>query len=609
MGDSLVRKADGSFSFSGGVDSGVTTAVQSARNPDGIPRNMLAWLNNATVRGGSITQRATWQPVCTVHEGDQLFQGATLYYPAGDSDPFMILSIGGHIYRVRVDFDNSVQDLTATEPIDSRGKATANPANTERVYFTQGEEFLVIQAGDYAPPLNNGTLPLFYDGNVLLRSNGILFNGASAQNELPAAGPMDYYMGRIWYGQNRTIIAGDIVGGGSGTAPYLNRDSILKVSENPLAFGGDGFTVPNNAQIIRAIKSVAELDQAVGQGNLYIGTRKAIYRLQVPVTRQDWIAANANNQPLLTIVQKSYGFLNDRSIVEHNADLFYKAMDGTRSLALAIRYFQQWGNTPISRNEDRLLSFNDRSLMRFASGVEFDNRIMHTELPYMTPCGPAFRALSILDLDLITVLEEKQPPAWEGMYEGLDVLQLLQGDFGGLQRCFGVVRSRIDGSIQVWELSRDGRFENGDNRVTWYIEWPAFTWDKEFSLKQLDGGELWISRLFGTVDFRMQYRTDCDLRWRDWVSWSDCTCRDECEDVNVGICPPPSYPTLTYGEGCRAIKTLPAPPADCMTALGRPSNVGYQFQPRLIVKGWCDIRAIILYALDKDKSPGTGLVC
>lgn len=613
MAESMIRRVDGTFSMSHGVQGGQVTAVESSQNPDGIPRNMLAWLNNATVRGGGVTQRDTWQRLCDVHEGDQLYQGGWVYYPAGDADPHLILSIGGHIYRVNVQSDNSVEDLTANQPVDACGRATANPSTPTRVFYAQGEEFLVIQPGDYDPPNNPGTLPLFYDGVLLRRSNGLtgqLGNVPCSINEIPAAGPMDYYMGHIWYGQQRILTAGDTVRNqASGDASYNYRNSILRVTENPLAIGGDGFTVPNNAGTIRAIKSVAELDQAVGQGNLYVGTRKAIYRMQVPVTRQAWIAADANNQPLLTVVQKKYGFINDRSLVEHNSDLFYKAMDGTRSLALAVRYFQQWGNTAISKNEDRLMQFNDRALMQYASGVEFDNRILHTELPYQTPCGPAFRALSPLDLDLITTLEEKLPPAWEGMYEGLDLLQILEGDFGGLQRCFGIARSTVTGAIEVWEMQLGGRFENGDSRVTWYVEWPAFTWNRDFLRKKLDGADIWIDRLAGTVDFRMQYRTDCDLRWRDWAVWQDCECRDECEDPALQICPPPSYPTIIYGEGCRAIKTLGSPPAGCMSAMGRPSNVGYQFQPRLIIKGWCRIRGILLYSLDVDKSPGEGIVC
>lgn len=605
---------DGSFDWSAGVNSSGPTSVQSQSNPNGVARNMLVWLVNGTVRGGGITPRAGWQPVCTIST-PALYQGGIMYDPPGDSNPYLIVSIGGRILRVRLDTDNSVEDLSTTFGL-------VNPSTTDRSFFAQMEEFLIIQAGDYNQPgapvhivpygngVEVGTYPLFWTGGILRRSIGITTitpTQTPGQNELPPATAMNGYMSRMWYARDRVTSAGDIIGGTAGTNTYNFRDSILNVTENPLAFGGDGFSVPTNAKEIRALASLTELDQAVGSGNLYVGTRRAIFRIQVPVTRQDWIAAGSNNQPLITVIQKKYGFLNDRSIVEHNADLFFKAIDGTRSLGLAIRYFNQWGNTAISRNERRLLDLNDRALMRYSSGIEFDNRLFHTEGPIQTPVGPAFRAISVLDFDLLTTLQEKLPPAWEGMYEGLQVLQLFEGDFGGRQRAFAVVYSQQSGNIDLWELTQQGMFENGDRRITMVCEFPAYNFKKDFELSKLDGAALWIDRMFGDVDFVMQYRTDFDPCWRFWHAWHDCSAKNACDDVSIQDCLP-DYPA-DYQESFRASVKLPVPPSYCETATKRPSTTGYQFQPRLIVKGFARLRGLMLFALPTDEAPGTGLVC
>ena len=105
--------------------------------------------------------------------------------------------------------------------------------------------------------------------------------------ELPAAGPMVYYQGRIWYAYYRSYTAGDIVGGPSGIPGHRisMRDSILKVTENPLAIGGDGFAVPTQAGNIRALQYAANIDKALGEGTLYVFTRKQIYALDVPISR------------------------------------------------------------------------------------------------------------------------------------------------------------------------------------------------------------------------------------------------------------------------------------------------------------------------------------
>ena len=101
---------DGSVDFSGGVNSIKVTTIASERNPNGLARNELAWLDNATVRDGGITPRAGYQPVGVVHSGSGYYQGKFLYSPEG-ADPYEIYSIGGRIYRKAIDSSAAI-DLT-----------------------------------------------------------------------------------------------------------------------------------------------------------------------------------------------------------------------------------------------------------------------------------------------------------------------------------------------------------------------------------------------------------------------------------------------------------------------------------------------------------------
>lgn len=689
---SSVRLADGSYDFSGGIDSGRVTTVQSQNNPYGLPRTMLAWLTNGTVRGGGVSQRTGWTYLCTVNPGTDLYQAGFLYEPLF-AQPQLMLSIGGRILQVRVDTDNSVTDLSAAFGL-------TNPATVPKGYMAQGERFLVIQAGDLA--INNPpTLPLFWDGTTLRRSIGLApsppapttytitltaawtvpavgntvvvaltapYPGAvgdivayttvsqnllvgqfevtaaagnnvtlktlvsvligtktavgswlltlaqtqpSIESELPAAGPMSYYQGRLWYGQGRVFAAGDIVDGPSGTLAYNFEDSILKVTENPLALGGDGFRVPDNAGDIRGLSYSANLNTTLGQGPLYIFTPKQVYQLVVPVTRTDWIAATGNNLPQQTVAQRKYGAVSDRSIVPVNGDLFYQSREpAIRSLLVSVRNDGQWGGVPLSRNENRVLQFNNRALMQYATGIEFDNRLLQAVLPVQTPVGVAFQGIIPLDFDIISAFGaegEKAPPAWEGMLEGLDVLQLFEGDFGGLQRAFAVVHSRADGSIQVWELTNYLKFDNGGNRVPWYVEFPAYTFNRDFDMKQLDGGEIWLDKIAGTVEMTVEYRTDADPCWQPWMRTQFCAAKDTCEDAENPVC---GYPSVTLCEGQKFPITLPKPNVGkCVSMNKRPTNVGYQFQVKVTLKGWCRIRGLLLFALPVERTAYQGLDC
>lgn len=434
MASQGLRITDGSADFAGGVDSGRPSTIEGPGLPNGLKRNQIAWLSNATVRGGCIYPRWGYKKLIGNASWSGIFQGGWMYQ-APFANPHLILKIGGELYRIMLDEDNRVELLVNPDGIKTQ---------TDQAFFTQGEQFMVVQEGDLV------TNPLFYDGVGLRRSNG--FSGPTATWEIPPAGPMDYFMGRIWYAFGREYVAGDIVSSSaSGTLAYNFTDSILHVTENPVAIGGDGFIVPTNAGNIRALRHSANLNTALGQGSLFIFTRKAIYVTDPPVTRAEW---KTLTEPLQRVAQSRYGSYGDRCIVPINGDLFYQSTDGIRSLFIAVRNFSEYGNTPISSNENRVLRFNDRALMRFSSGIEFDNRLLQAILPFQTPVGVAFRGLVPLDFDLISTLQEKLPPAWEGLLVGLDFLQLFEGDFGGLQRAFAAVVSQITGEIELWELSQ-----------------------------------------------------------------------------------------------------------------------------------------------------------
>lgn len=687
MADDNVRISDGQLDFILGVDSSRPPTIESPNLPHGLSRSALAWANNCTMRGGGITQRTGWKRLCRIHDSTGLYQGGWMYQQTTNL-PYLVTAVSGQFYRIRVDTDNSIDNITG---------ANSFPATEPLYHFAQGQEFMVTQAGDYI------TLPLFWDGTTMRQSNGItgnvgqpsvnvynftatnffkipvvtgtvtislsaMYGGAGADqgvlrgvgggfdigtftvtaftvvapftvtlqtnssdhigenfppfdyqftlttvptpvliNEIPAAGPMVYYQGRLWYAFFRQYTAGDIVGGTSGTAAYNSRDSILKVTENPLAIGGDGFAVPTEAGNIRAMQYVANMDKTMGEGTLFIFTREQVYANDVPVIREDWINSTSSSPPFQRVVQRNNGSTSDRSIVAVNGDLFYQSLEpGIRSLFVTLRYQTQWGNTPISNNINRALAFNNRALMQFSSGVELDNRLYMAILPEQRPQGVVHRGIAVLDFDPITTLGDKTPPAWEGIYEGLDILQLFSGDFGGRQRVFAVVVSKEDSSIELWEITDDLRFDNVDTRVNWYVEFPAFTWGREFDMKKLDGGELWVDKLFGTVDFKVYYRVDANPCWQLWHAGQICTARSSCESIDNPIC----YPEEVFRESGKIPIQFPVPPlAPCSAIDARPMNIGFQFQVKVEVSGWFRIRGLIVYSIPFLKQPFGSLQC
>lgn len=587
---------DGSLDWSEGVNSDVVSTVQTEINPNGLHRDQVAWLDNATNRGGGLIQRTGWLLKGTM-PGDGIYQGVFSYLPDNEY-PYLIFVRGGEVWAVNQDDFSQSVNLSA--------KFSLSLPLVERVWFCQAEQYLIIQVGDGV------TLPLFWDNATLRQSLGITDTNATPAsgpgiNEIPCAQAMVYYLGRVWYSQDRTVSAGDIVGGPSGTLANDFRDAVLNVTENPLCVGGDGFTVPTSAGNIRGLAYASNLNVQLGEGALYIGTRNEIYSLSVPMTRSEWIASDSASVPKMVVALEANGWVNDRSIVAVNGDLFFQSLEPSiRSLTTAIRNFQQWGNVPISVNEQRALQFVDRALLHLGSGIYFDNRLLETSLPYRCPVGVAHKCILPLNFDVISTFERNLAPCWEGMWEGINFLELTSMDYGGRERAFSPAWSDDTSNIDLWELTTDSRWEkDGNTRVSWYIEFPAFTFGKEFQLKKLVGGELWIDKLLGQVVFRVEYRPDGDPCWYPWHEWTFCTAKDSCENVANPVC---VYPA-TMRESYRQTVTLPNPPRSCEAVMGRPANVGYQFQTRLSILGWCRIRGLLLHAEPVERKLWDKLVC
>lgn len=430
--------------------------------------------------------------------------------------------------------------------------------------------------------------------------------------ELPPGQALDYYMGRMWVANGREYLAGDIVGGPSGSPEYGYRDSILKMTENAFTVSGGAFIVPSQGGNIRALKHPANLDTALGEGQLLPFTRRNIYSTNVTPTRAEWATLS---EPIQRVAQINFGSVGDRCVVPVNGDLFYQSVDGVRSLQQAIRYFQQWGNVPLSQEEERAIEDNDRSLLRFATGVEYDNRLFQSVLPFQTPVGVAHPALMPLNFEVLNSMDNKLPPIWEGVWEGVNVLKLLRGDFGGRQRSFALVWSAIHQEIQIWEMTPDvervqdygKETTSGGDRIKWSAELPAFDWGNPFEMKQLDAFELWVDRLSGTVDFLLEFRPDQFPCWIYWNRWTECAPKNECELPNA--LQPCDHPTQEFPPQYRATMVSASPPTDCNTIMGRPMNKGYTFQFRLTIKGQCRVRGLLVHALPLEKQPYHGLVC
>jgi hypothetical protein len=400
-----------------------------------------------------------------------------------------------------------------------------------------------------------------------------------------------YGRGRVWMclQNGKDYIAGDIVGGPSGTKALNFRDAVLNITENDFLVGGGTFTVPGSIGDIRAMIFTAQIDTNLGQGPLMIFTPTHVFSNNAPVDRLTW---QTLTNPIQTEAAIGNGGLGQYSTFLVNSDTISRALDGIRSLILASQDFNQWVRTPISHEIEKVLRNDNQALLPHGTGLFFDNRTLMSASPVATATqGVYHQALISLNDDLISTVREKQPPAYDGAWPGMNIFQMMTGEFSLVQRCYQFCFNTVLQTLELWEHMPEaaGDVENnpaplvGDNG-TQAIEWWFSTGSMGFgdknpgqrSFKQLFNGEIMVDKLVGRVDFQAFYKPDQYPCWVPWHQWSECATA-------------PTVDSPTNKPQFRPRMGLGTPTAvDCDRSTNRPLREGYTFQFKLVIKGQCE---------------------
>jgi hypothetical protein len=543
------------------------------KNPSLISANQVARSINTTCRGGYATCRPPYQKFTlrfTNSEQAAWFrehniQGRYLYRsPLGKSFP--VYSVGGRIFRVDVTRPNYTNVLELTPAGD------ANPSVRPHVWMEQAEQYLIIQDGQ--------SKPLIYDGAVMRRSAL-----GEPSYEVPVGRAMAYGMGRLIVVRphGRSYVIGDIVHGGT--------EVIQFTEDNYLNEGGD-VTVPIEGEIT-SVKIQAQIDRSTGQGDLMVFTPDGAASARVGEKREEW-----KNIQFQQVAMLGSGPVSHNSVALVNGDLFFRSEDGIRSVAMTRSEFQNsWSKTPLSREVNRTLSFDTPGLLDFADAAVFDNRLLMLCNQSPLPNGCFHRGLVALDFDLISGMGEKLPPAYDGLWAGLNFTSILAGKFPSGPRCF-VTHRNSDGENELWELLKDGTLDNGLNRIVWSIEGPMLLkqGSQPMSLKRLDGGDIGLEGIVGQVDVSVSFRPDGAECWVPWHAFNVCATAPSCSTVCNGGKLQPQY---------RTKKRFPQPPDTCEAGDNKPARLGYEFQPRITMTGKATINALRLHAIEQEE-PTTG---
>lgn len=566
----------------------LTQGCHSGLPPYLLGPQQCSFAVNVSFRGGYATSRPPlWKLVANyASEGTQSalkarFQGAAFYRSIGNNPSCLVASVGGRLFRwTPAQRTVKVDEIT---PFKADGVTLdVNDPLQPQVWMAQGQDFLVVNDGQ--------SEPYIFDGASVKRSLG------HAGKQLPPGRQVFYSNGRFIVvladpnAEGIAYIASDLVyNTGSGTAAYNYRDSILYINDNLSILGGRAFAVPVTAGPITALFSTAVSDTSLGQGPLQVATGEGIYSVDLPLDATLW---TTTQQPTQVVALPNGGPTGGYAVTTVNGDAWYRALDGLRSFVVARRDFNTWVQTPLSFEMARIMVFDQQNLLQYASVVNFNNRLLCTCSPYtVKDRGVAHRGLVALDYNNISSLTTRSQPAYDGLWTGLPVLQVVKGRVGNVDRCF-VFALDGNGDICLYELGYDEAawFDNDgakDVGIASYIE-SAALYGRDTDpiqtsqvLKRIEAGDLYWESLIGPnnatppgrVAFNVQYRSD---QWPFWVDWAVYNaCAQSCYTPVSCTQPRPVQTQYT------TYQRLPVPASVCNQLTGRPFREGYTFQVKL----------------------------
>jgi hypothetical protein len=630
---------EGIATFIGGANSSVDPAL--------LPPNQYSWGVNVSVRGGYPRTRPGFKFVKAIPNG--VIQGAC--YFKNPSSEELITLIDGRLYNTQViNSESPVLDITPAGETDNYVSRRAsmvlannylvtqdgvNPAivyTGSNCYRSQSiveelQSFVEAQItmGANNPRINVSSTTGLFPGMLVQVARGIppntviisvdnateltlsnnctLTGLASAKFFLP--GPlqlnvsipvgeiMAFGNGRLWVANGNELFAGDLAGSYAGAE--------VRFSETQYLNGGGSFSFDAP---ITALAFLPGADTSTGQGDLIVFTRNEIAAIRSNIfDRTTWQATPGMQRKLFI----GGGAESPDSIISTNNDIFFKSVDGVRSL---LQTFQDVKQRNVSLADSieayRVINYETQRWIKYSPSAYFIDRALHGCTPKIQKVNGSSSSYNIVFTKIVSqdfnpgIYEGNYPPVYDGEWTGLQVCKFVVGVFEGSKRCFALVCGS-DGNNAIYEITTDDYFDtvpNGNGGTTALpvssqVECRRMAFQSPDEIKELVRADLNFSDIYGEVSWSLDFTPDY---YPSYFPIQSGKITFDTQTQQIETCSPPDL-----GFGYKTIRTV-KPSDSCIIGISRKARFGYLFQPRISWTGYAKLAIFKFHASRKDIS-------
>jgi hypothetical protein len=633
------RLVDGITSLIGGANSSVDASL--------LPENQFSWGVNVAIRGGFPTTRPGFRFVKALPNG--VIQGVS-YFKTPSFEQVVTL-INGRLYNTQItDPTAPILDITPANETNNyiSRKASLVAANdylivqdgvSSPIVYTGATSFrssrvlneiesfisVNITMGANNPRINVSSTAGLFPGMLVQAARGIPANTvivsvdssstvtlsknctltALAEAKFFPPGPlqvnvaipvgtiMAFGNGRLWVANGNQLFAGDLAGSYAG--------SEIRFSETQYLSGGGSFTFNSE---ITGLTFLPGADTSTGQGDLIVFTRDDISAIRSNIfDRTQW----QNTPGMLRRMFIGGGAESFDSIVTTNNDIYYRSIDGVRSL---LQTFQDTKQRNVSLADSiealRVINYETQRWLQYAPSAYFIDRAIHGCTPKIQKVNGDPTSYNVVFTKIVSqdfnpgIYQGNYPPVYDGEWTGLQVCKFVVGVFNGTKQCFALVCGS-DGNNAIYEVTTydyydtipDGQGGSTEVPISASVELKRMDFDRPYEIKELMRADVSFSEVYGSVSWEFSFSPDF---YPTFLSVQTGSIDFETETPVLETCAP-----LDLAPGYKTIRTV-KPSDSCVTGIGRKARFGYMFQPKMSWTGHATLDMFRLHASKKDIS-------